>query len=270
MKKETIEKIEDEITKKTTMPDNLKSKVRKEIFINILLAIGIVVYFIFIVLGSLDTTKAVRSIDLKIFSLILLFTSIILFEIAYKKDSGKLAINGIEVLIIAIITLFLPYIVFELDSKHQKYYILSGSIIAIYYIIKSLIIANRTRRLFEKKESDIKEITKKEIKKEDFLDEEIQEKEDNIEKTQIKSKTKVTKTKKQKEIKTSSSNQIETNLTPKKRGRPKKENIKTIKKEEKPKKNKKEQKTVGVDAHIDPKENKIPKKRGRPRKVVNS
>ncbi|MBO4816522.1 MAG: hypothetical protein J5507_06530 [Clostridia bacterium] len=273
MKKETIEKIEDEITKKTTMPDNLKSKVRKEIFTNILLAIGIVVYFIFIILGSLDTTKAVRSIDLKIFSLILLFTSIILFEIAYKKDSGKLAINGIEVLIIAIITLFLPYIVFELDSKHQKYYILSGSIIAIYYIIKSIIITNRAKTLYEKKESDIKEITKKEIKREDFLDEEVEEvsnkneKENRISKRKEKSK-KVNN----KNVRADRDTNPKETAAPKKRGRPRKDASKEVKKEEsEPKKaKKKKENKVETDSKNNKQENKAPKRRGRPRKVVNN
>ena len=195
MKKETIEKIEDEIEKKTTMPENLKGNIRKEVFVNILLAIGIIVYFIFLVLGSLDTLKATRSIDLKIFSLLLLFTSIALFEIAYKKDNGRLALNGVEILVVAIITLFLPYIVFELDEKHQRCYILAGSLIAVYYITKSIIIGNRAKAKYEKQESDIKEIVKKEKRKVDILDEEIDDKEE--------------KNKKE-------------NKTPKKRGRPRK------------------------------------------------
>ena len=286
MKKETIEKIEDEITKKTTMPDNLKGKVRKEIFINILLAIGIVVYFIFIVLGSLDTTKAVRSIDLKIFSLILLSISIILFEVAYKKDSGKLAINGIEVLIVAIITLFLPYIVFELDSKHQKYYILSSAIIAIYYIIKAIVIMNKAKSLYKKQESDIKEITKNESKKIDILDEEIDEKDDNaVSDIHIDEKAKVTKTNKKvkkeiakknvmddteektnktkKQTKTSITENSKTDNKDKKRGRPRKINIDETPKESK---TKKQNKINATNTDLNEIENK-PKKRGRPRKI---
>ena len=165
MKKETINKIEDEITKKTTMPEELKEKTRKEIWVNILLAIGIMVYLILLILGSIDSTKVTRITDFKVFSMVLLFTSICLFEIAYKKDNGKLALYGIEILIVAICTLFLPYIVFELSNTYQKYYILSTLIVPLYYIIKSIVIKKKNKFVYQKQESDRKEITKKENKK---------------------------------------------------------------------------------------------------------
>lgn len=288
MIEETIEKIENEISKKTTMPENLKGKIRKEIFANILLAIGIIVYFIFLVLGSLDTTKEIRSIDLKIFSLILLFTSLILFEIAYKKDSGRLALNGVEILVVAIITLFLPYIVFELDRTHQKYYILASSIIAIYYIVKAIVITNKAKSVYEKQESDIKEITKKEKKNTDILEEEVEEIiENNIdeEKEQKKESKKINdKNKEKKEIKKTkekpkkqNKNNVEVNVpedskqntTPKKRGRPKKSTIEETKKEENKESKKQNKNNVEVDISDDSKQNKAPKKRGRPRKVVS-
>ena len=291
MKEETIEKIEDEIKRKTNMPENKKEKVRKEIFANILLAIGIIVYFIFLVLGSLDTEKITRSIDLKIFSMVLLFTSIILFELAYKKDSGRLAINGIEVLIVAVITLFLPYIVFELDSIYQRYYIAGSSLIAVYYAIKSIIISNKAKKSYEKQESDIKEITKKDNKKENILEEEIEdiaennikeekEQEKEIKKTIDKNKEKVEIKKSKKKSKKQNKNNVgagvlddsKQNTTPKKRGRPKKSTIEETKKEEnrkskKPKKQNKNNVEVGVPEN--PKQNNAPKKRGRPRKVVS-
>ena len=151
MKEETIEKIENEITKKTTMPENLKNKTRKEIFINIILGIGIVIYFAVLIFGISGIEKAARILNFKRCSLVLLFISITLFEIAYKKDSGKLAINGIELLIVSIFTLFMPYIVFELDKVHQKHYIYGISFIGLYYIIKSIIINKRAKTVYEKR-----------------------------------------------------------------------------------------------------------------------
>ena len=223
MKEETIEKIEDEIEKKTKMPGNLKEILRKEIFANIILAICIVIYFIFLVVGSIGTQKITREVDFKIFSLVLLFASIVLFEIAYKKDNFKLALNGIEILIIATITLFLPYIVFELDITHQKYYIISGSIIAIYYVIKSIVLANKAKKVYEKQASDIKEITKKENKNFDFLDEEIEEDVNNVDQNDSQ-KNKVTKKRgrPKKDVGANTNSKPKENKTPKKRGRPKK------------------------------------------------
>ena len=219
MKKETIEKIEDEIVKKTTMPEELKEKNRKEIFINIVLGIGIITYFIFLALGSIDSVKSIRSVDFKVFSLVLLFTAICLFEIAYKKDSGKLAINGIEILLVAIFTLFLPYIVFELDELHQRYFILGSSLIGIYYIVKSVIIQNKAKDLYEKQESDIKEITKREIRNKDILDEEI---EDIEEKKEENKTTKQKKESKKDKTKKAEKENLKEENKPKKRGRPRK------------------------------------------------
>ena len=170
MRKGTIQKIEEEINEKRKMPKEVKESLRKEIFTNIIICACLVAYFLFLFLGSVDKTKAVRVIDLKIFSTIYLATSIILFEVAYKKDSGKIAIHGIEILLVAIMTLFLPYIIFELDSKYQKIYYFVGEYIAAYYVIKCICIAIIRKRKYSKDVSDIKEIIKKEkriIKDED-------------------------------------------------------------------------------------------------------
>ena len=126
MKKATIEKIEKEIDEKTKMPNDKKEDLKKQIITNIVIAGIVILYLVFIVLGSRGTVKNIRTIDINIFSCIFLGASIVLFEIAYRKDSGPLALHGIESLIIATFTLFLPYIIFELGALHRKYYIYSS------------------------------------------------------------------------------------------------------------------------------------------------
>ena len=76
MRKGTIQKIEEEINEKRKMPKEVKESLRKEIFTNIIICACLVAYFLFLFLGSVDKTKAVRVIDLKIFSTIYLATSI--------------------------------------------------------------------------------------------------------------------------------------------------------------------------------------------------
>ena len=136
MKKSTIEKIENEINEKTKLPKNIKDKIKKDVFTNIVIAAIIIIYFIFIVLGSSGSIKNVRTTDLNIFSILFLGTAIVLFEVAYKKDSGSLAVYGIESLVVATFTLFLPYIIFELDEANKKNYLIASIYIATYYIIK--------------------------------------------------------------------------------------------------------------------------------------
>ena len=219
MRKGTIQKIEEEINEKRKMPKEVKESLRKEIFTNIIICACLVAYFLFLFLGSVDKTKAVRVIDLKIFSIIYLATSIILFEIAYKKDSGKIAIHGVEILLVAIMTLFLPYIIFELDSKYQKIYYFVGEYIAVYYVIKCIFIA--IIRKYSKDVSDIKEIIKKEKRIIKDEDEEIIEKPKSVAKSKneelkkesvsekTKRKTTKKKTEPKKEVKENKSKKIE-------------------------------------------------------------
>lgn len=284
MRKGTIQKIEEEINEKRKMPKEVKESLRKEIFTNIIICACLVVYFLFLFLGSVDKTKAVRAIDLKIFSTMYLATSIILFEIAYRKDSGKLAIHGIEVLLVAIITLFLPYIIFELDSKYQKIYAFVGEYIAAYYVIKCICIAIARKRKYSKDVSDIKEIIKKEkrtVKNED--EENIEEKavvKSKDEKPKRKASTKK-KIAEPKEVKTRKTKKTESNIEENKKAKetkkPEKKDTektttkassaksKTLKTQTNPKTEKItiKQKTA---KEVEEKKEEAPKRRGRPKK----
>ena len=142
-------------------------KIRKKIFSNILMAIGIMVYFIVINFSyiRLDEKKLING--LKLVSMLILFLSIIIFEIAYHKDSGKIAINGIEILMLAIHTLTIWNVVNKIDISFQTYILFSTYAFAIYYILKSILIYTREKRKYLKSLSDIHEIVSKDpIKKE--------------------------------------------------------------------------------------------------------
>ena len=231
MKKSTIEKIEKEIDEKSKLPDNIKDNIRKEVFTNILIAVIIILYFIFIVSGSIGTTKNVRTIDLNIFSILFLAIAITLFEIAYRKENVKLVVHGVESLVIAIFTLFLPYIIFELDETYKKYYLMSSIYIATYYSIKSIYISTKTKNTYMNSISDVNEILKKEKSKK-INSENIEERKEEVDNY-------------------SNTKQNNEEIINKKRGRPKK--VQSLKQEED-----KKQKTNET------------KKRGRPRKAVTN
>lgn len=286
MRKGTIQKIEEEINEKRKMPKEVKESLRKEIFTNIIICACLVAYFLFLFLGSVDKTKAVRVIDLKIFSTIYLATSIILFETAYKKDNGKIAIHGIEILLVAIMTLFLPYIIFELDSKYQKIYYFVGEYIAVYYVIKCICIAIIRKRKYSKDVSDIKEIIKKEKRIIKDEDEEIIEKPKSVAKSKneeskkesvsekTKRKTTKKKTEPKKEVKENKSKKIENEKNEKIKEQKNTEKKsatkpKTIAKSTKKETVVKEPKTTTkkkVQKEIATKKEEAPKRRGRPKK----
>ena len=291
MKKEMVEKIESEITQKTKLPDDIKEQARKNIFTNIIIAIIAISYFIFLILGSAGSTKNVRIVDFNIFSIIILGLAICLFEIAYRKDNGTIAMYGVEALIIALTTLFLPYVIFEVSEAHKKYYLMVSSYIGIYYIIKCIYISVKTKKKYLEETSDIKEIVKKENKRRNVQYEEEkkedtqkviekleEDKKENLkseekgqikevkkEKKQTKKENKTTKAKKTTEYTKKVDKKEETN-TPKRRGRPKKEEVKETKQntESTVSKTKSIKKKESIKKEI--KEESKPKKRGRPKK----
>ena len=207
--------------------------------------------------------------------MIFLGTAIILFEIAYRKEKGNLAIYGIESLVVAIFTLFLPYIIFELNETQRKYYFMVSIYVAIYYILKSVYVSAKIKSKYMNSISDVKEIVKKEkhkrIIQEDIDDEENQPIIENINTNDSNKQQKKRGRPKKTETKNSKSKSKETGTknskskskeTETKNSKSKSKETKTKNSKSKPK----ETETKNNENKL--KESETPKKRGRPRKVV--
>lgn len=139
-----------------------KNELYKKLFKNIMIAIVISIYFIFLNLGSVNIENDIFLTDIKVFSMIILGISIIIFEKAYRKDSSELTINAIETLVLASYTLSIIYVtnLFKFDFR---YYVLTSSyIFSIYYVFKDIIIYTRENRKYLRELSDISDIVKKE------------------------------------------------------------------------------------------------------------
>ncbi len=153
--------------KNSTPEQESNKKTRKQIFENIVIAICIMIYFIIInvIYFRLDDTMLLNI--MKIASGVILLFSIIIFEIAYHKDSGKLAINGIEALVLAFYTLTTWQEVKKYNVEFDKYILFSTYSFAIYYVFKSILIYTRDKREYVKSLSDIHQIVQTEpVKKE--------------------------------------------------------------------------------------------------------
>ena len=152
------EKIEAQIEAAKKMPKENKLLINKKVFINVIWAIIATVYLILINLGEMNVEKQIFETDLKVFSMCILAITIILFEKAYNRDSGTIAVFGIETLIIGIITLISIYTYI----LHQNMFInIIGTISAVaivYYIIKCVIIVINEKRKWKNKISDVKKI----------------------------------------------------------------------------------------------------------------
>lgn len=159
---ENIEKIGKKIKENKKMEEKDKSKIRKDIFLTFFNC-GIVMFvFIFILLGCTSINKESYIVDLKVFSIIAILITIVIFEYAYKRDSGKWVILGIESLIASFLILSLYY-VFEYNIfPYQTYLVYMVSIFVIYYLLKAIVISIRGLHKYRKSAKDIKKIIKKE------------------------------------------------------------------------------------------------------------
>ena len=162
-----VEKLEEE-KKRKKIPKEISQEILKKIFINLIIAIAIMGYFA-ILNYSYDKINQDNLVNIiEICSGVLLLICLILFEVSYKKDSGTLAITAIEFLVLTFHSLLIIHIITRYEYQFQFYILTSSYIIAIYYVLKSIILYTKGRREYLKGLSDISEIVKKEepVKKE--------------------------------------------------------------------------------------------------------
>jgi len=160
---EELKKIEEEISKQKKLPKEISEKLNKKIFENLIMVISIVIYLIFIILGYMNINTNAFITDLQVFSIALIITTIIVFEKAYKKDSGKLTIHGIEILILSIITMILPKIYYQYENIFVDVVGIVAILYVLYFTIKCIMIYVKTRKKIRK--SDVKKIAKNKKRK---------------------------------------------------------------------------------------------------------
>lgn len=158
--KKMIEELE-KVKQEQKIPADIKKQMNDKVFKNIILAILIMIYLLFINMGFINIAQDVLVTDLKVFSITLAVLAIVLFERAYKKDSGELAINGIEVLVLAIATLISIGVLTTATAKFQLVIAAVSFLYGAYYTGKAIFEYVREKKKYLKQTSDIKDIIKK-------------------------------------------------------------------------------------------------------------
>ena len=140
------------------MPKEKKKGIYKRTFENILVAVIVILYFLMMILGYINIPEEAYIKDLKVFSLATIAITIVLFEIAYNKDSGKIAIHGIETLLLSILTLVSMYI-YILHRTKFLFVIMGGVVLAtLYYLVRSIAVTIKEKRKWKDNISDVKDI----------------------------------------------------------------------------------------------------------------
>lgn len=158
MKKKELEKL-DKLNEEKKLTKEVKEKIAKKVLNNFLIAVNILLFFIILMIIAGNLNKELTILIYKISSVILLTFTLVLFEMAYKKDKDVLWIHGIEMLILSIITLLTPYIFID---KTGVFTSIVGVYYTAYYILKNLVIYKKEKNNYLREKSDIKEIIKKE------------------------------------------------------------------------------------------------------------
>lgn len=140
----------------------LKRKCNIDIFLSIAYAIIIAIYFI--TLNWINIVAPVETYELftKISYTGFIATAIIIFEIAYKKDSGIASIYGIEFMVLAVHILLIKRITQAFNFNTAEFITATSYIWPIYYCFKAIIIYTRENVKRLKEVSDVSEIVKEE------------------------------------------------------------------------------------------------------------
>ena len=122
--------------------------IMEKIFGNLIILVAVTLYFVIISFSHLRLTEVTFFKEIKIASMIVLSLCILIFEIAYHKDSGKIAIYGIEILSLSIYTLTIWTLINKLNITLNTYIIYSIFTYVIYYFLKVILIYTSEKRKY--------------------------------------------------------------------------------------------------------------------------
>ena len=146
--REITEAVGKEIKKNKKVADVELGKIHTRVFQNICLAVAMMLYLNFVVLGFVNIENPVFVTDLKVFSIALLVIAVGVFEYAYKKDSGRHALHGIEILMLAFSTMAFIYVNLMWPRKFVYIVALITFLFAIYYVAKAIIVYKKMKKQY--------------------------------------------------------------------------------------------------------------------------
>lgn len=170
MEKEKIEETvnqlaqikKDKKKQRQKMPKEVAQNIFKKVFHQLLAAICIMLYFVVLNLAYTNMKEERLIGDIEVFAGAFLVVGIVMLERAYKHERGTYAIAGIELLLLSLHTLSIMHVITMFKYDFRLYLLTSSYIFSIYYVLKSIIIYLRERKIYLKGLSDIPEIIKKE------------------------------------------------------------------------------------------------------------
>ena len=139
-----------------------KKTIIRDILINIICLILILIYFICLNTQGIILETAILTKYINISSILFLGIAIVMLEIGFRRNEKKFFINGIETIILATSILLIKHIPKTLGYSLKSYTDTITCAFIAYYILKSAIMFTKERYDYLKNLSDIKQIVKEE------------------------------------------------------------------------------------------------------------
>lgn len=158
LKKNVMKNLE-KIKSNRTIPLEIKKELSDKIISNFAMSTSFLILALTYYIASFYITRDAAELIYKISAGVFIIFTVIVFERAYKFDSGAKAIAGIELLAFSMFSLFAPFIFFTFEPQYLSMMILG---MTFYYIIKILIIYAVGKNKALKSNDDINVIIKKE------------------------------------------------------------------------------------------------------------
>lgn len=135
--KDTL-KIEQELENKKKIPKEIKDGIDRTFFYNNIMAILVMLYFALINCSYIFLEGAAFERTMKYLAVLAIVSTVIMFELAYKKDNFKIALIGIELFMCSLLSVYIPYIYLYTNPIYKKFMMIIPIFFAIYYVAKTI------------------------------------------------------------------------------------------------------------------------------------
>ena len=159
-----------EIEEKRKLPQDVKEKIKTNIFHSLVAAVIILAYLAAINVLYYTFEQNVFEYYMKYFALGIIIVTVLELELAYRKDSKKLWLIGVELLACGILSLYIPYIYIHTTAYLRNCVMILPAGLLIYYAFKSMIIFKQNQFKHRNNLSDVKELLNDDERK-GYLDE---------------------------------------------------------------------------------------------------
>lgn len=161
--RENLEKLEEVIENKKRLPEEEKNSMIKRIKTNTIIFIIILAYLVVLGIGQINIQTEYYIATLRVLSVLLVLATIIMLEIAYRRNENNIIVHSIEILVLTFFTLFLIS-AYSLYFGNFYIVIIIGAIVSLlYYTIKCFIIWRKTKKQYYKSLNDIPTIVENKL-----------------------------------------------------------------------------------------------------------